>query len=254
MSATGAAFDAISFHYYGALSPRCTKRLPSATERDERALSGSFLMGAEHRVRFFATLRDKFAPGKPLWKTETADAACGGNPWAPTFLDSFRYLDQLGRMAKHGVQVMIHNTLAASDYGLLNENDFAPRPNYFMALLWRKLMGNTVLDAGASPEPGLHLYAHCLRDRPGGVALLVINTDRISTQALELPTPAQHFTITADHLTDTEVRLNGRELKLRARDELPALEGEPVARGRLDLAPASVTFVAIDSANNPACL
>ena len=123
-----------------------------------------------------------------------------------------------------------------------------------MALLWRKLMGNTVLDAGASPEPRLHLYAHCLRDRPGGVALLAINTDRISAQALEFPTPAQRFTITADHLTDTEVRLNGRELKLRARDELPALEGEPVARGRLDLAPASVTFVAIDSANNPACL
>ena len=254
MSATGAAFDAISFHYYGALSPRCTRRLPSAAERDEHALSGTFLMGAERRVRFYATLRDKFAPGKPLWKTETADAACGGSPWAATFLDSFRYLDQLGRMAKHGVQVIMHNTLAASDYGLLNEDDFAPRPNYFMALLWRKLMGNTVLDAGTSLEPRLHLYAHCLRHRPGGVALLAINTDRTSAQALELPAPAQRFTVTADHLTDTEVRLNGDKLKLRAQDELPALEGAPVARGRLDLPPASVTFVAIDSANNPACL
>ena len=72
-------------------------------------------------------------------KTETADAACGGNPWAATFLDTFRYLDQLGRLAKQGVQVVAHNTLAASDYGLLDEHTFAPRPNYWGALLWRRL-------------------------------------------------------------------------------------------------------------------
>ena len=89
--------------------------------------------------------------------TETADAACGGNPWAATFLDTFRYLDQLGRMAKRGVQVHMHNTLASSDYGLLDDKSFAPRPNYWGALLWRKFMGTTVLDAGASPVPGLHL-------------------------------------------------------------------------------------------------
>jgi hypothetical protein len=48
------------------------------------------------------SLRDTFESGKPIWLTETADAACGGNPWASTFLDSFRYLDQLGRMSKRG--------------------------------------------------------------------------------------------------------------------------------------------------------
>jgi len=29
-----------------------------------------------------------------------------GNPWAKTFLDSFRYADALGRLAKQGVAVM----------------------------------------------------------------------------------------------------------------------------------------------------
>jgi hypothetical protein len=62
-------------------------------------------------------LRDKFEPGKPIWLTETAEAACGGNPWAATFLETFRYLDQPGRMAKRGVQVHTHNTLASSEYG-----------------------------------------------------------------------------------------------------------------------------------------
>lgn len=70
------------------------------------------------------------APGKPIWVTETADAACGGNPWGTTFLDTFRYLDQLGRLARDGVRVVMHNTLVGSDYGLLDETTFAPRPNY----------------------------------------------------------------------------------------------------------------------------
>jgi hypothetical protein len=42
------------------------------------------------------------------------------------FLDTFRYLDQLGRLARQEVDVVMHNTLVASDYGLLDDRDFAP--------------------------------------------------------------------------------------------------------------------------------
>jgi hypothetical protein len=85
------------------------------------------------------------------------------------------------------------------------------------------------------------------------VALLVINADRAASGTLELPAPAGRYTLTADHLTDTSVRMNGRELRLGAGDELPSLEGEPVPSGRLDLAPASINFLAIPEAANPAC-
>src|SRR3954463_7314486 len=53
-----------------------------------------------------------------------------------------------------------------------------PRPNYWPALLWRKLMGTAVLDLTIPIRHGLHVYAHGLRGKPSGVALLVINTDR----------------------------------------------------------------------------
>jgi heparanase len=253
LAAAGPVFDAISFHYYGALSPRCSKAVPSAATRDKNALSQDWLSGIERTASFYGNLRDRFAPGKPLWITETADAACGGNPWSSSFLDSFRYLDSLGRMAKRQVQVVMHNTLAASDYGLLEEKDFTPRPNYWAALLWRKLMGTVVLDAGSAARPGLYLYAHCLRDTSGGVALLAINTDRMTPRSLKFSGTARRYTLTATDLTDRRVRLNGRELKLAADDELPALEGEPVATSRIDLAPTSVTFLAIADAANPDC-
>jgi hypothetical protein len=107
-----------------------------------------------------------FEPGKSLWITKTADAACGGNPWASTFLDTFRYLVQHASLAQHGVKVIMHNTLASSDYGLLDENTFAPRPKYWAALLWRRLMGATVLDPHTSPISNVHVYAHCLQNHP----------------------------------------------------------------------------------------
>jgi heparanase 1 len=253
LAASGPVFDVVSYHHYGALSQRCTGQAPSPAARDEGALSEDWLSGADRAEAAYARLRDRFEPGRPLWITETADAACGGNPWASTFLDSFRYLDQLGRMARRQVQVVFHNTLAASDYGLLDESDFAPRPNYWSALLWRRLMGTVVLDPGPVPEPRLHLYAHCQRGRPGGVAMLAINPDRATSLPLDLPVAASRYGLAADHLTDTGILMNGRELRLGAGDALPALDGEAIAPGRLELAPASITFLAIAEAGNPAC-
>lgn len=53
-------------------------------------------------------------------------------------------------MAKRGVKVIFHNTLGSSEYGLIDQNTLTPRPNYWGALLWRKLMGPAVLDPSAS--------------------------------------------------------------------------------------------------------
>lgn len=253
LAASGPVFDVVSYHHYGALSQRCTGRVPSPAETDESALSEDWLSRVDSAETTFAALRDRFEPGRPLWITETAEAACGGNPWASTFLDSFRYLDQLGRMARRQVQIVFHNTLASSDYGLLDETDFAPRPNYWAALLWRRLMGTLVLDPGPASEPRLHLYAHCLRGRPGGVALLAINPDPATALRFALPVAASRYGLAARQLTDTRVLMNGRELRLGAGDELPALDGEPVAPGRLDLPPVSITFLAIADAGNPDC-
>jgi hypothetical protein len=198
-------------------------------------------------------LRDRFVPGTPLWITETADSACGGNPWASTFLDSFRYLDQLGRLAKRGVQVIIHNTLASSDYGLLDETTLTARPNYWAALLWRRLMGPTVLDAGPSPVPSLHLYVHGLRDHPGGVAVLVINTHRTISQALAVPVQSDRYTLTATDLLSRDVQLNGRELSAAVGGDVPQRTGAPTRAGTLVFEPTSITFLAIPNAQNSRC-
>src|SRR5205807_8813060 len=187
LRATGPAFELFSYHLYAAASERCASMGEKVQTTAAAALSEEWLSRPEKINEHYANLRDRFEPGKPLWITETADAACGGNPWASTFLDTFRYLIQHAGLARRGVKVIMHNTLAASDYGLLDEKTFEPRPNYWAALLWRRLMGMTVLDPRLSAAANVYRYAHCLRDHAGGVALLIINADQQRGYDLMLP-------------------------------------------------------------------
>jgi heparanase 1 len=253
LKVTGPRFDGFSYHSYGATSKRCASMGPASQTTAHAALSEDFLSRADRIEAFYAGLRDTFEPGKALWLTETADAACGGNPWASTFLDSFRYLDQLGRMSKRGVQVHMHNTLASSDYGLLDDNTMTPRPNYWAALFWHKFMGTTVLDPGLSTASNLHVYSHCLRGQPGGLALLAINADPSASQSLDLAVAAERYTLTASSLDATSMQLNGSELKLGEDDAIPTLTGISTGSGRLTLPPATITFLAIPKANNASC-
>ncbi|OPZ00115.1 hypothetical protein A5906_23125 [Bradyrhizobium sacchari] len=243
LAASGPGLDRFSYHHYNTLSPRC-----GVHDDPMRALSDEWLARTDATLAIYRALRDAFEPGKPIWLTETADAACGGSPGDATFLDTFRYLDQLGRLAKAGVQIVMHNTLAASDYGLLDERSFRPRPNYWAALLWRRLMGTIVLETEAASMPGLHTYAHCHPGTKGAVSLLLINTSRSAPHVVTLAGAAERYTLQADRLQSATVRLNGEPLELTANDDLPRLAARAAPAGRLRLPPASITFLVMPDA------
>ena len=217
------------------------------------ALSEEWLSRPEKIDEYYASLRNHFEAGKPLWITETADAACGGNPWASTFLDTFRYLIEHASLERRGVKVIMHNTLAASDYGLLDQNTLEPRPNYWASVIWHKLMGTTVLDPQVSVAPNVYVYAQCLARRPGGVTLLIINADRQHSFDLDLPTASERYALTAKNLGGTTVELNGKPLRLTNSGDLPQFRGEPISAGRVSFAPASITYESIANAGNANC-
>ena len=245
-------FDVFSYHYYGAVSKRCEPMGEGLGTTQAAALSEKWLSQTDRVLDFYKPLQAKYAPGSPIWITETADAACGGNPWGSTFLDTFRYVDQMGRLAKRGVQAIFHNTLASSEYGLIDQSDFQPRPNYWAALLWRRLMGTVVLDGG-EPREGVHLYAHCLRGHPGGVALLAINNSRADRSEITLPAASMRYTLSAPIPESAVVLLNGQPLKLGPNDDFPEINGRATAPGQISFSPATITFLAIPGAANPAC-
>jgi hypothetical protein len=245
-------FDGFSYHAYSASSIRC-KAPGKLTTTAEAALTEEWLSRTDQTYAYYAALRDRYQLGKPIWITETSESSCGGDPWSKTFLDTFRYLDQLGRLARHGVHTVMHNTLSVSEYSLIDGNTLQPRPNYWAALLWRRLMGTAVLDSGVPTREGLHLYAQCLPAKPGGVTLLVINNSRTTSESIDLPMAAERYTLTAEHLQDEQVQLNGDTLKLQANGDLPVLGGQQIPAGSVEFPSASITFLAIPGAGNASC-
>lgn len=243
LATSGPGLDRVSYHHYNTLSPRC-----GVHDNPALALSEDWFSRTDAALAVYRGLRDEFEPGKPIWLTETADAACGGNPWDATFLDTFRYLDQLGRLAKAGVQAMMHNTLAASDYGLLDETTFRPRPNYWAALLWHRLMGTTVLEASMASTRAVHAYAHCHPTAKGAASVLLINTSQHGSHAVTLAAPADRYTLRARRLQSAGVQLNGTTLALTESDDLPRLAPQAAPAGRIRLPPASITFLVMQDA------
>jgi heparanase len=251
LKATGPVFDVFTYHIYTAVSQRCSGGEAAMGTTAAAALTKEWLSRPDQIHAFYSDLRDRLNPGKPLWVNETAETGCGGNPWASTFRDTFRFLTQHGRLAQQGVQLIAHNTLSASDYALIDEKTLEPRPNYWAAVLWRRLMGTTVLNPEATPGDDLYLYAHSMRDHKGGVTVLAINAGA-TIREIEAPLAGEQYTLTAKDLDSTTVELNGHELRASADGTLPRIVGVKVRAGRIALPPMSITFVAFPEAGNQA--
>ncbi len=229
-------FEIFSYHFYGGVSRRCRGDLSP-----ENALSVDWLSRTEQGLKYYEDARDKYLPKAPIWLTETAEAACGGNPWAATYIDSFRYLEQLGRLAKLGVQVVMHNTLAASEYALLEQQTHDPRPNYWAALLWNRLMGNKVYEADTLAQ-GVDVFVHNLKGSSDGLAALIVNT-RESNFSFEIPSDAEQYLLTADELITKTVKLNGQVLELNPDDTLPEIKSKELDAGEVSLPGQSIMFL-----------
>lgn len=245
-------FDIVSYHFYGALAERCAPANSPAGIAPENALSEAWLARPDGEFQRFKGLRDRYAPGAPIWLTETGAAACGGPRWQPTFIDTFRYLDTHARLARQGLDAMFTHALISGSNGLVDEKTFLPNADYWAALLWRRLMGTGVLDAGPN-RPGLHLYAHCLRGSRGGVALLAINLGTTAS-AIDVAGPVQLYALTAPELQSRTVLLNGNPLALGSNDTVPATNPVGIKAGPVALAPTSVNFIALPQARNASCM
>ncbi len=229
-------FEVFTYHFYGWMSKRCMGNLTP-----ENATTKEWLAKTEVGLKYYEDARDKYAPGAPIWLTETAEAACGGNPWAATYVDCFRYLEQLGRLAKKGVQVVMHNTLCASEYALLEQDTHEPRPNYWAALLWNKFMGHQVYDAGIESED-IDVFVHNLKNSSKGKAVLIVNPTENET-AVEIPEKAEKYLLTADDILSKTAKLNGEVLKLNSNETLPDIKGEKINAGVINIPGHSVLFL-----------
>ena len=258
MSATGDAYDAVSYHQYPAFgdSAKCvglSPRLPDDT------LSDSFLDIPKGAFEYMRSLRDKHAPGKPLWIDESGNTACGGVPgYSDKFISTFYYLNSLGYLAQNGVEVVSRWTISGPQpYALIDDDTLEPRADYWAALLWTKLMGDVVLKPKVeSPDPKVRIYSQCLPGTVGGVTNLLLNTNRTEARAVTVEgagaDTAEQFVLTGP-LDGDDVSLNGTLLEPAADGTPPALTGAPVQEDSVTVPPASYAFVTVPEAKSVAC-
>lgn len=186
-SPVSAFLDVLSFHYYPQQSSRgrvAVRRARQATLLNAQHLNGA-LRWVRHGRRALA--RGPGA-GAPLWLTEVGHALYGGEPGvSDTWLSTPWWLDQLGLLAHAGVGAVFRQSLVGSDYGLLDPQTFAPRPDYFASLLWKHHMGPLVHEKPQVQGPDRRLRAwHHGRDQGPG-CLLLVNLHRRRTARVEVP-------------------------------------------------------------------
>ena len=261
----GDALDVITWHYYPQQSTRC----PIATRRADPSLmfQPSTLNEIDTWAAEVEAQRDAHAAGKPVWLGETGNAQCGGQPGeSDAFVAGFWWLDELGRVARRGQPVLVRQTLSGSNYGLIDDDSLAPRPDYWTAVLWRRLMDVKVLDAPAATDPLLRIYAHCTRSSApnyaqGAVTIAVINLDQASAVSLNLDSfsgnEADVYALSSPDVTSSEIRLNGTTLTAAADGSPPPIAPLVVSRAggalRARFGPATYGFVVLPGAAAAAC-
>ncbi|XP_024537482.1 heparanase-like protein 3 [Selaginella moellendorffii] len=127
------------------------------------------------------------AYGTEAWVGEAGGAYNSGHHnVTDRYVFSFWYLDELGMSAYYNTAVYCRQSLIGGNYGLVDRTSYDLNPDYFSALLWKKLMGRNVFSATAENTPYLRTYAHCLKSNQGGLTVLIINLSNSTQYSVDL--------------------------------------------------------------------
>ena len=278
-AAANRTVDAYTFHMYS---------LGNGPQLDPEKLGASYLSAAaldkshEGGAALAAIVAKHHGSDAPasrpeLWAGETAAANDGGQSGiTDTFIDGFWYLDQLGGLAANNVSVFQRQVLYSSGgYPMVEgaPGAMAPLPDYWIALLHKRLAGTRVLRAATS-DASVRAYAHCAAPAVGApagavtVALLNIGSAaaNVSFASAGGDAPEQarvEYVLTAGEkakpsypnaLQSKQALLNGKLLQLSG-GALPAIDGKAGAAGEpFVMPPTSYGFVVLPDAKAAACM
>ncbi|XP_022361610.1 heparanase isoform X2 [Enhydra lutris kenyoni] len=261
LKAGGEVIDSVTWHHYYLNGRIATK---------EDFLNPDVLDTFTSSVQKIFQVVEETRPHKKVWLGETSSAYGGGAPLlSNTFVAGFMWLDKLGLSARMGIEVVMRQVLfGAGNYHLVDEN-FEPLPDYWLSLLFKKLVGTNVFMASVKgPDRSkLRVYLHCTnvnhpRYKEGDLTLYALNLHNV-TKRLQLPRhlfdkPVDKYLMRPlgpDGLLSKSAQLNGRTLRMVDGHTLPALTEKALRPGSsLGLPAFSYGFFVIRNAKVTACL
>lgn len=148
--------DAVTWHQYYFAGRDATEEL---------FLSPSTFNYLAQRANVVKKVVAENGKGNKIWMGETSSAYNGGAAnMSNRFIGTFLWLDKLGLGATLGIDAIIRQTIFHDNYALI-DNDYIPNPDWWVSVLYKKLVGTKVLELSndGTTDNTVRLYAHCAK-------------------------------------------------------------------------------------------
>ncbi|KAG6461637.1 heparanase-like [Manduca sexta] len=199
----------------------------------------------------------------PMWLTETSSSYGGGAPGlSNSYAGSPLWIDKLGLSATYNITTVIRQSLIGGNYSLLDD-ELEPLPDWWLSVLYKRLVGNEVLKVTSDCTRSQRLYAHCTNKKymKGAVTLFAINLKMAKVRFL-LNGTALHgknlhideyiISTPSNNRRSKTVLLNGWPLYYES--SLPNLQPRHLKYGRdIAMPPYSIGFWVIKNTTIKAC-
>ncbi|CAL8366322.1 unnamed protein product [Gadus morhua 'NCC'] len=269
MKNAGSVVDAVTWqHYY----------MDGRVRKVEDFLKTRLLDTLSEQINKVFKVVHSHAPGKKVWLGGVGPAwAAGTNNLSDTYAAGFLWLNTLGMAAAQGVDVVLRHSLFDYGYTHLVDQHFNPLPDYWLSLVFKRLVGPRVLAVRVAglqrkPRPGrvirdkLRIYAHCTSSSnhnyvKGSITIYIINLHR-SRKKIKLAGTLRNKTVHqylfqpygADGLHAKYIQLNGQKLVMLDDGAFPELSPVALRAGRtVVMPPMSIGFYVIKNINAYAC-
>ncbi|XP_052038063.1 inactive heparanase-2 [Apodemus sylvaticus] len=230
------------------------------------------------QIRKIQKVVNTYTPGKKIWLEGVVTTSAGGtNNLSDSYAAGFLWLNTLGMLANQGIDVVIRHSFFDHGYNHLVDQNFNPLPDYWLSLLYKRLIGPKVLAVHVAglqrkPRPGrvirdkLRIYAHCTNHHNhnyvrGSITLFIINLHR-SRKKIKLAGTLRDKLVHQyllqpygqEGLKSRSVQLNGQPLVMVDDGTLPELKPRPLRAGRtLVIPPVTMGFYVVKNVNALAC-
>ncbi|KAM6184175.1 inactive heparanase-2 isoform 1-T1 [Erethizon dorsatum] len=230
------------------------------------------------QIRKIQKVVNTYTPGKKIWLEGVVTTSAGGtNNLSDSYASGFLWLNTLGMLANQGIDVVIRHSFFDHGYNHLVDQNFNPLPDYWLSLLYKRLIGPKVLAVHVAglqrkPRPGrvirdkLRIYAHCTNHHNhnyvrGSITLFIINLHR-SRKKIKLAGTLRDKLVHQyllqpygqEGLKSKSVQLNGQLLVMVDDGTLPELKPRPLRAGRtLVIPPVTMGFYVVKNVNALAC-
>ncbi|KAM9324822.1 inactive heparanase-2 [Gastrophryne carolinensis] len=269
MRVAGKAVDAVTWQHYN-----IDGRVGKPTDYMKTRLLDTL---SEH-IRKIQKVVNMHTPGKKVWLGGIgAPWSRGTNNLSDTYAAGFLWLNTLGMSANQGIDVVIRHSFFDHGYNHLVDQNFNPVPDYWLSLLFKKLVGPRVLAVHVAgiqrkPRPGkvirdkLRIYAHCTSHHNhnyvrGSITLYIINLHR-SRKKIKLAGTLRdkivHQYLLQPHgpegIQSRSVQLNGQHLVIFDDGTLPDFKPRQLRPGRtIAIPPLTIGFYVVKNVNAFAC-